>query len=873
MRLERVSGVKLILFVILYFVLLVLCVLYDDARGTGKAATAAPVPEASSETSSQYFELERIIPDITCIVSAFIAAVALGAGIPQLIDALRRSDDGHPNPPGPIVRETLGRLLHFADAKRREDFTKKQPLDLPRIDPDMPIAGLGYEPISAEQLRSENFVLITGPPGVGKSLHMAEQINQYICQFDLVLRLDPSKTDLDSKDHCAKTIWQSLFQSVITRLGCKRDAWLFAFMLAHRPVLIIVDDLHLTQKTTAEALSSIRQYFQKFHLWGQHVSVVCTTRETNAVLPDNLRRETTVVELRPMDQRPAQDLFWQLGTELGVPQDKLQAEGGLLGHAFNAPALRVPLFISICAYLIAPRHRRPLPIADVLKMTSGQLLEAFVTTLCERAFPGNDADVGEKERKVNELRTIVSELAYGLWPTWNNVETDGLNRRLRVMLAGRENQGNQYDVNFLVQSGFLVREFSISNKLGFPHQAVSDYLTAYHMVGASDFQKLELFHDPLRVESIRDILVDLVETAAVLERLFYSDPTAAAMVFDSSQYCQRGEPPDPEQVGEFMARWALGGAPYPLEDTVWEEVRRVFEERVCEEPDRRTWLRRMIREIRARADGTREEDIIQLSRVGYAETLAIIEGWLAEGGREHAFELAAGNRDVRKKLYEIVTTRGVRDGTGCAAFGVLWNRALQYGSVDRKREPIEEVVKYLDKVWKNSDESELRTLYDKFGKKILEWIGLLARNAPIDKKRTFSETCAAALGNVLVCAGTYQVEREGGSAKQIGISRPLWVPCVAEPPRKFPNSASARVALREYEQDLMSVDEATVVLRHFQHQRKRRGAMFEHPFEAFRSGIAGVEIYHIILQGHNPVTLERQTEVPITVRFRKVVRL
>ena len=868
MHTGKVSNEKLI-FGAIVFVLFVLSYYLPDED---IAKTSKTVPSGAFLTSLlESFGGPNIVIRIVCVV---VVALPVHMSVGFMLRLFRPSGDGHLNPPSAIVRETLGRLLYFAAVKRRKTFTENQSLGRPAIDFGLPIVDLGYSSISTEELHSKNFVVISGPPGVGKSIHMAEQIRQRVGDFDLVMRLYPSEIGCHSEERAGSPIWQGLLRAIgiqpdheaRLRQIVKRDVWLFAYMLAHRPVLIIVEDLHLTQKTTAAALLSIQEYFQQFHRWGQHVSVVCTTRDTKKMNPfDPLDRETSVIELEPMEQRPAQTLFWKLSRALDVAENELQAEGALLGRAFDTLALRVPLFISICAYLIAPRHRQPLPIARVLAMTAARLLEAFVTKLCERALIRADAAVEDSGAAVNEFHSIVAELAHEFWLISDNVKRDDLDEAL---LKSRANRCHQFDVDFLVNSGLFVRESLTSNKLGFPHEAISDYLTACHMVASRDFQKLEMCRNPSRLESIRDILTDLVETAEVLERLLYSDPTTAVAIFGSSRYRRHGEMPDPQQVGEDMARWAMGGAPYSLEETVWEKVRQVFEDLYGG-----TWLREMTEQV-GKKDESTEEDIRLLIGVGYAETLAIIEGWLAEGGRDRSFELAAANRDVRKKLYEIVTTKGVRDVTGRAAFGVLWRRASQYGSLDRDREPIEEVVEYLEEVWKNPDENELRTLYSNFGENILGWIGLLARDASIDEKRGLSEICAKAFGRVLVCAGKYR-EKEGGKpAEEIKISRPLWVPCVAEPSRDFLDHGSAETALREYEQDLMSVDEVTVVLRHFEYQEERHGgAVFEYPCEAFRSSIGGVKIFYLSPQGYNPVTTAHPPEGPITVRFRRVVRL
>ena len=751
---------------------------------------------------------------------------------------------------------------------------------------------MDHPPIAANGPDKCPQALITGPPGVGKSLYMAEQINRQLDHFTLVVRLDPSKIGDYLQDSTRNSVWQALVRSISLTPDygerCKGimkwDALLIAFVASHRPVLIVLNDLHVTRQTTTDALSSIREHFQKFYRWGNHISVVCTTRETDPDLPDHLRRETSIIKLRPMDQLPAQELFWKLSTSLSVPVDELKAQSALLQTAFAAPALRVPLFISICAYLIAPRHRKPVAIANVLNMTATQLLEAFVTILCERGFTGNNgaATYGDVNR-VGNFQALVSHFAHELWPRWNNMEIDDLEKALRSALDGGQNPGGHFNVSSLVKNGFLVQEFSTTKKLGFPHQAVSDYLTACHMAHASSFQKLEDFHNPLRTQSVREFLLDLVENAEQLELLFFRDPATAVAVSTSPSFLGIGKAPDPAKVGKNVARWALTDAPYSLDAAVWSGVRMVFDG-----VDNARWLQSMMKEIRDNALGT-AEDIALLVGVGYAETLEIVEGWLAESHRKEMFTLAAGNADVRRSLGEIAQRRGIREPIGLAAFRLLWRRALKYGSIGSGGEPMDEVVEYLKQVWRGRRGSELKDLYRNrdFSDKVLEWIGLLARNEHISMKQAFSETCAKDLGHVLVCAGNYQVKADGKSTEEVEISRPLWVPCLVDQKNtKYDSYKSAMNTLRKHGRDLMRIDEARVVLTHFSHQETNRaGVMFKQPSnEAFISDVSEVAIYGITssARGNSGLTLysaaqfspsPSPTATPINVGFRRIKRL
>ena len=146
----------LISIVILFLFLVFLCLMYllSDQSIKTILKTSTPGAFISELTMDNLFPTSKV--HIIRIVCALVVTVPFYMLITWFF---RHFGHGHVGPPSAVARETIGRLLYLAAAAGRKRFVGHQPLDIPRIDSDMPICDLQYRAISADELRSQNYIL------------------------------------------------------------------------------------------------------------------------------------------------------------------------------------------------------------------------------------------------------------------------------------------------------------------------------------------------------------------------------------------------------------------------------------------------------------------------------------------------------------------------------------------------------------------------------------------------------------------------------------------------------------------------------------------------------------------------------------------
>ena len=795
----------------------------------------------------------------------------------------------HARPSSKIYCETIGRILYFVARKRRKIICKKHKLHIHTIVSDFSFVNLEHEELTFSDLIANNFIVITGPPGVGKSVYLASKINSLISNFDLAFSLTPSDISKAMQREKYSALWPSLMRSIkglaydeyrTAQNFADFDNSIIAFILGHRKVLITINDLHMIRRSAVDVLTWISHYFRKHHRWGPHISIVFTTREPEEKLHEDFYRDSKIIPLHPIEQIQAQHLFFKLSREASVPKEEILKEYKLLEKAFDSKSLRVPLFIVLCAYLVSPKQPRPLKISDVLKMTAVQLLDAFLEALYRRAPPPDEMGDYQVRTSVSadnytNFKIVLACFAHRLWPLWDQFDEALLIEELRRAFFETKIQEPNFDIEFLAANGFLVRGQTTGTKMSFPHQSVVDYLAAIEMSRLNNFVKLQNYFNPLRVEGIRAILVDVVDSVKGLQQLFYYEPETAMEVFCTPRFQLPTYRPNFKVVGQNMARWAIAGAPHSVAPQLWSEAYAAFDQF-----DDKSWLPSLMWEIKDKAKPT-TEGIIVLSRVGYSETQKIIEGWLTSADTENAFKRAvATSLEVREALDEIFRGTGINSDVGKTAFRIVWHRAKEIDISDNSKEEWK-IFKYLSEISKGNKPGELGILAREFGHPLLRYIGYLAAENPLVVKRSLSEACAKELGHVLVCPGDYEVRSKTGKSEVVTIQKPIWVPCAVSEKhtRTFENNGSVRSAISAYESKLMYVDEVRVVLAHFQHLGLEHGGvmMFENGYEAFRTSVAKTDLYSVSFSTNKQIVSaiapDSQMTEKITVAYRPIIRL
>ncbi|MEQ9065400.1 MAG: hypothetical protein RLO18_01690, partial [Gimesia chilikensis] len=173
--------------------------------------------------------------------------------------------------------------------------------------------------------------------------------------------------------------------------------------------------------------------------------------------------------LEPFVPRDAQQFFFDLAVDNGLPRETLTNHGQALSRAFLTEGTRTPLFVAICAWLISPGGGKA-DIESVLSMTASEVFDTFTHNLFLRA--------GRPPDEYRQFRDFYEQLALSLWPQWEDCRLESVEEQCKILGERVESA----TVSFMKDNAFLFTPTVNGQRLQFPHQSMADYLTACAVV-------------------------------------------------------------------------------------------------------------------------------------------------------------------------------------------------------------------------------------------------------------------------------------------------------------------------------------------------------------------------------------------------------
>lgn len=813
----------------------------------------------------------RVAPILLAAIgTAIVYRLVIVRGARWIEKRWPRSD----RPPYRFVANTVGRIRFTIAAKDRRNLREAFRLSYPILFPDFKLIPLGQEPPSAELVASKFYTIITGPPGVGKTTYLVGLVNPIRDEFDLLVDIAPAELAeaVEANDH--SLLWL-IIRNSISAVGAtqlpenEKETALhpaaLAFILNRRKLLIILNDLHTAGRPASEVFSFIAGYFSVYHRWAPHVSIVCATRERQETLAANTVHFANIIGLQPLGQGRSQDVFYAGSKEVGLEDVELLRHYDKLAAAFATPALQVPLFIFLSAWLVSPRRgRQQVPVGRVLNMTATELLHAYLETLYIRAVRKSGSENGDQHALGSEdFRRALDALAYEFWPKWERLQAKEVAERIGRLSVGQPQHLTHLDLQFMANNGFLFQN-RVNGSVGFAHEAVADYLASAEMVRLNDYARLSLYRNPVRLDGIAAMLAQLIETNEAFEQLIYDKLDVALRLLREPGFQIPGGL-DFDVVGRNGARWASSGAPHAITPAEWREFGALLmrDDSGIGLDSLLSWVRRA---------GPSFEGVTALLSVGISEARELVEEWASLPHVEEAFNRAARLVEVEGGLLEIVRTAGLTSTPGHNVFATLW-RSRDKG--ERETNSPRPMNIWLHSLIKTGRRNELGTLMKTHKKPMISYLARIAERESYRSRKMLSETCAERLAQALIAPGRYEITDEK-VRREVVITAPVLVPCLAKELGEFSRKGEAQAAAAKVSEKLMYIDEARVVARYFQHdlQSGRKGVMFQrepNTYEAFRETVARVEFFGFYRNTSRAVVaLTDSGEKPM--RFKAVYR-
>jgi len=654
--------------------------------------------------------------------------------------------------PGRFVAATLGWLdFHRAAAFRTSIREAIRKTGVARSVVDEVLHLRERERSRDTRLEDASIWIVHGPAGVGKSTLVSDLIRQTADSFDLWLILRGGRITGDRQDEADERMADEILGFVDDLLPVTRERRLsaagVAYALNSRRVLIVVEDAH-QGGSARDVLKKITRYLDVHHRSNEGVRIVTTTRESRQDLAGLATASVRVQPIEPLPRREAQNLFYSLCIDNGVPADELVRHGDKLGAAFATDGIRTPLFVSICA-LLACRPRNDIDIDRILEMSASEVLDTFIDNLLERS--------GAPETELAALRDTYRRLAMTMWPEWENCRVEAVLNALRDIAPG---QNAENLLSFLERGGFLSRPWYQPTRVNFPHHAIADYLASSAMLKSLDFSKLRISGSEGRFEGLMPFFAELFDESAFSQLLAVSfAPALAILRYRTDQ----GKPLSVKPIFAAMLSWAVnprrGDGQSP---ETWRAARELLKERVSD-----AWLQQLVTDIEQRANVTAHA-IESLASLGHAGANDLLGRWLPVPQNNAIFEAAAGEECTARWLVD--TAGSYPSETGRTAFRILLRQ-----STPAARQVTERIM--LGRA-DDLDENDIRALWAA-GPSMLRAVGEALKESPIHIKRRVSQSVASALGRALIPCGVYDVPDDGKMIR-VSISRPLLVPLESE---------------------------------------------------------------------------------------------
>lgn len=693
-------------------------------------------------------------------------------------------------PPSRLRANLLGRWYYWRSRElRRRILRRYQEEGLRRHElPGLDVQIHHWRPALSFAGFEDRAFVVNGPAGAGKTTYVQRFLRDHLEEFDLlaVIRSLDLKAALGEKNVAG--IWNVLRdfydEETFLELGKLHDEAV-AFALSKKPVLVVVEDLHLAG-TAARVLGHLRRFFDRYLRWGKHVHLIATTRESTQSLSTTLRGGARLVTLAPLEQRQAQEFFWNLCISNGLARDALLERTRELATAFATEHLRTPLFVCICAWLA---KLDPEALPRILTMTERQLLDKYIDELYRTSGLGPEAELPR-------FRDAYEGLALQFWPKWRDCARDEVQRYLSEVTRGN---GAKLDLTQLETSGFLARSRLTRLKVDFPHQAIVDFLAASAMVRRRDFGAIADHPEQARTESFGSFLADVVEKNESWEALGQVDLTVLVNVLQIQR--RRGDESPPVGIVTQTAwEWARDAERRRIASETWERLAGWLGS------GRTAWIERFCERL-AGEDAVSANAVLALVGIHHERGREVLVKWLTSPRAHGAFTEAAHDEQVQGFLLSVAMDGNVPPEASSA----VWRIAFADPESEFRRRAEEQLKSHL----KGFRREIVRGL-SQAGDPALKVIAEACRGEGIAVKRRIASTVAAERGVALIPAGRYEV----AGRKTAVIDRPLVVPCVAEELRLETDSPDeAREKLQEElgSERLLSEEEASLALQEFSH--------------------------------------------------------
>jgi hypothetical protein len=706
--------------------------------------------------------------------------------------------------PGRLAAATLGRWDYHRAAQFRQRLLHlflADGLERTVVSPDFKI------PFQERTERHDKgrVMVISGPAGVGKTTYISKMLRDFAQAVDLIVVLRGGKLTGTTEAVAHLAIEQEILsffsETLVLEQGRRLSPAGVAHALGSKRVLFVLEDLHQAG-SAKDVLRRLRDYLEARHSWGDHLTLVATTREPRETLVSQLGEEAAVIALRPLAQEQAQRFFFALCRDNGLEQARLVENGDKIAKAFATEAVRTPLFIVICAWLASPLSRF-LDLGRVLEMSASEVFDTFILHLFIRS--------GEPEEGHRRFREVYEGLALALWPDWEDCRRDRVEGDLgQLDLTGR------FHLGFLEGNGFLFRPGYQVLRIFFPHHAMADYLAASAMARQRDFSKLHSVL-PGRMEGLVPFLAELADTEDLLERMAEADMLLFLQV--AEQRSRRGDRQLPiQKILAQMALWACQEEEGNQSPDLWVRVRDLLEGRVGA-----WWLEKLCQEIR-RAGTLSPRGIEALVAVDRPPAHDLLCEVLAGAGSEELFRQACGSSAVQQFLLRLVQERSDAS-VGHLAFRLLWSQKALQVHPELERWTADHVARL--------DKTDVQTLCTQQGTAGAGLLGRALKEESISLKQTISSTVEETLRRVLIPCGTYDVPGEDQQTRRVRVSHPLLVPPLNEPlPGRFNSLEAVKVGLERRQGgkvQVMTKHQASIALNYFSHQGNRRGVLFNAP--------------------------------------------
>ncbi|MCL4849071.1 MAG: ATP-binding protein [Acidobacteria bacterium] len=563
-------------------------------------------------------------------------------------------------------------------------------------------------------------LLILGPPGVGKTTYALQYLKERHAHADVVLPLRGS--DLLSIASDAKSVWRVLRIAASRAFPAAHVDRLsedcLAYMLRRCHVVLYVDDLHLAGRPE-EILRELTAALEMEALAGRLLSVVAIGRaDLSPSLQDPPQggESSEVRYLLPFTPADAQTFLWSLCLNNGLTREQLREDADNI-EAFRKPALSVPLFVVICAWLAA---RKGVPLRRILGLHSGGLFNLFLSELIQRSVTRSAAT--EVDRAFEQYAT----LAHDVWPNSEFIVPASIEDRV--------------DTDSWTTNGLLERSVASRFLRSFPHPLVPDYLIAERMTRSSDFEWIRSRVKHPAIAGMVPFLGELLKRDD-MPRLLMLDLTLGLDVLDWREQHLDGGRQDPAHVvWTTEATWSWMQQPKTgraVDAGTWKRVARLLK-------------RGRGNEIRKLCEGlpTPTGPGIQgLAHLDDDDADAKIEQWLVDGTDQGVFAQAVDTREVQQALLRLAGKNGC-DGR----FG----EQLLAVARDRRGGLAKWFTEWLKQQAPGLSSRDLAALANWCGRDVLVALAYAVRDEPQSVRVEFSRRTPVIDGHVLIPPGEYR---------------------------------------------------------------------------------------------------------------------